>query len=146
MSGKPSSPPELGCSLDVIGLARSAHTDIASTPVQAALNQREKGTVEIFEPFAEGLSGLQGFDYAWLLTWLHRPRDPAEPAPLTQVPFLLRPPGPTAASPCLSRIIGEGGAPRPKGDLFERRSGPPYVVNAHRVLLALMPCRGAGPR
>jgi hypothetical protein len=59
MSGKPSSPSELGCTLDVIGVVRSAHTDIASTPVQAALNQREKGIVEIFEPLAEGLGTLR---------------------------------------------------------------------------------------
>jgi tRNA-Thr(GGU) m(6)t(6)A37 methyltransferase TsaA len=76
--------------LDVIGVVRTGRTSPESTPVQSSLNQDEHGLLEIFEPFVEGLSGLEGFDYAWLLSWLHRTANPAEPAPLTQVPFLLR--------------------------------------------------------
>ena len=59
--------------------------------MQAALNRRENGVVDLLPAFSDGLSGLEGFDYAWLLTWLHRPDQPDEPASLTQVPFLLRP-------------------------------------------------------
>jgi tRNA (adenine37-N6)-methyltransferase len=74
--------------------------------VQSALNRSERGTLEIFEAFAEGLAGLDGFDYVWLLSWLgdgsatsvgadsadSADNDPAtERPPLTQVPFLLRP-------------------------------------------------------
>jgi tRNA (adenine37-N6)-methyltransferase len=81
----------LACPLQVIGVVRTARSDIETTPVQSALNRSERGTVEIFEPFIEGLSGLEGFDYVWLFSWLHRPRDPAGQAPLTQVPFLLQP-------------------------------------------------------
>lgn len=63
--------------------------------MQAALNRAEVGTVEIFESFAEGLSGLEEFDYAWLVSWLHNPDGTVDGTadgmpPLTQVPFLLR--------------------------------------------------------
>jgi tRNA-Thr(GGU) m(6)t(6)A37 methyltransferase TsaA len=90
--------------LTVIGVVRSAHTEPENTPIQAALNRAGRGTIEIAEPYREGLAGLDGFGYAWLLTWLHRPggrRDGGErkgegrgdrsgPPPLRQVPFLLR--------------------------------------------------------
>jgi tRNA-Thr(GGU) m(6)t(6)A37 methyltransferase TsaA len=78
----------------VIGVVHTARTTTETTPVQAALNRAELGTIEIFDDFAEGLAGLAGFDYAWLLSWLDRPhagalREDGTP-PLTQVPFLLR--------------------------------------------------------
>jgi tRNA-Thr(GGU) m(6)t(6)A37 methyltransferase TsaA len=78
------------CPLEIIGLVRTGRLTTASTPVQSALNRDEHGVLEVFEPYAEGLAGLAGFDYAWLLTWLDRPDSPGRP-PLTQVPFLLRP-------------------------------------------------------
>jgi tRNA-Thr(GGU) m(6)t(6)A37 methyltransferase TsaA len=85
----------LPCPLTVIGVVRSARSRTEDTPVQAALNRTELATIEIHEPFAEGLQGLAEFDYAWLLTWLHEPHrsgdGPAQGVPpLTQVPFLLR--------------------------------------------------------
>jgi tRNA (adenine37-N6)-methyltransferase len=72
-----------------IGFVRTAHTDRATTPVQAALNPDEHGTVEILEPYRAGLHELEGFDFVWLLTWLTP--DPADPVPvgMRQVPFLL---------------------------------------------------------
>jgi len=91
--------------LVVIGVIRSAHTEPESTPIQAALNRAGRGAIEIAEPYRDGLEGLEDFDYAWLLTWLHRPdqRGPdqhgpdqhgphgaASHPPLRQVPFLLR--------------------------------------------------------
>jgi tRNA-Thr(GGU) m(6)t(6)A37 methyltransferase TsaA len=79
-----------GCPLPVIGVVHTARTDTDHTPVQAGINRSEVGTVVIDEAYADGLLGLTGFDYLWLLTWLHRPRVLA-PAPLRQVPFLLRP-------------------------------------------------------
>jgi tRNA (adenine37-N6)-methyltransferase len=79
------------CPLEVIGLTRTSHTDIESTPVQAALNPRELGTIELFEPFIEGLPGLEDFDYIWLLTWLGQLEASGERPPLRQIPFLLRP-------------------------------------------------------
>src|SRR4029077_1156214 len=78
------------CPLEIIGMVHTARKVTTAPPVQAALNRDDPGVVEIFEPYAEGLAGLAGFDYAWLLTWLDRPDQPGRP-PLTQVPFLLRP-------------------------------------------------------
>jgi tRNA (Thr-GGU) A37 N-methylase len=102
--------------LVVIGAVRSSHTEPETTPIQAALNRAGHGTIEVAEPYREGLAGLDGFGYAWLLTWLHRPggrpagreggrdgqpppgsRDGQPPPgsrdgqpPLKQVPYLLR--------------------------------------------------------
>jgi tRNA-Thr(GGU) m(6)t(6)A37 methyltransferase TsaA len=76
--------------LPVIGIVRSGHTQLETTPIQAGINRGEQGTLEIAEPFRDGLEGLEDFDYAWLLTWLHAPDEPAADPPLRQVPFLLR--------------------------------------------------------
>jgi len=46
--------------------------------------------IEVDPRYADGLDGLSGFDYAWLLTWLHWPRDDDGPPRLRHVPFLLR--------------------------------------------------------
>ena len=81
---------DLDAPLQIIGIVRTAHTELAATPIQAGLNRAEHGTLEIADRYREGLDGLADFDYAWLLTWLHRPRDPAGDAPLRQIPFLLR--------------------------------------------------------
>jgi tRNA-Thr(GGU) m(6)t(6)A37 methyltransferase TsaA len=84
-------PVQVPCPLPVIGVVHSDRSSAETTPVQAGLNRAEYATLEIFEPFAEGMAGLDGFDYAWLLAWLHKPDRPTEGAPpLTQVPFLLR--------------------------------------------------------
>ena len=74
----------------VIGVVRTAHTELETTPIQAGLNRAERGSIDIAEPYREGLAGLDGFDYAWLLTWLHNPDQPAGDPPMKQVPFLLR--------------------------------------------------------
>ncbi len=73
--------------LPAIGVVRTARTELEHTPVQAAANRAEEGTIELDDRFVEGLAGLAGFDYAWLLSWLDRPD---RPGGLTQVPFLLR--------------------------------------------------------
>lgn len=100
-------PPMEDVPLTVIGVVRSAHAEPENTPIQAALNRAGRGTIEIAEPYREGLAGLDGFGYAWLLTWLHRPggrqdagegtgesrgdRSSRSGLPrLRQVPFLLR--------------------------------------------------------
>lgn len=77
--------------LEVIGVVHTGRTTTESTPIQASLNQHEHGTIDLFEPYVEGLAGLDEFDYIWLLTWLDRPDSPGRPVPLTQIPFLLRP-------------------------------------------------------
>jgi tRNA (adenine37-N6)-methyltransferase len=77
--------------LQVIGVVRTGRSDLDHTPVQSALNAQEMGTVELDDRFAAALEGLEGFDYAWLLSWLGRPGDGRRgPIQLRQVPFLLR--------------------------------------------------------
>jgi len=77
--------------LPVIGVVRTAYTQPEQTPIQSSLNRAEHAVIELAEDYADGLDGLAGFDYAWLLSWLHSPRDKAAGAPaLRQVPFLLR--------------------------------------------------------
>ena len=81
---------DLGTSLHAIGVVRTIHTELATTPIQAGLNRAEHGIIEIDDRYQEGLAGLADFDYAWLLTWLNRPADPGGDPPLRQVPFLMR--------------------------------------------------------
>jgi tRNA-Thr(GGU) m(6)t(6)A37 methyltransferase TsaA len=81
---------ELDLRLPVIGVVRTAHAELAMTPIQAGLNRAEHGTIEIADRYVEGLDGLAEFDYAWLVTWLHGLAEPGSDPPLRQVPFLLR--------------------------------------------------------
>jgi tRNA (adenine37-N6)-methyltransferase len=77
--------------LPAIGVVRTAYTQTEQTPIQSSLNRAEYAVIEIADDYADGLDGLAGFDYAWLLSWLHRPRDTTAGGPaLRQVPFLLR--------------------------------------------------------
>jgi tRNA (adenine37-N6)-methyltransferase len=75
--------------LTAIGVVRSARRDPSHTPVQSSLNRDEVARVEVDRAYVDGLDGLTGFDYAWLLTWLDRV-EPSSRAELRQVPFLLR--------------------------------------------------------
>src|ERR1022692_626484 len=81
---------DLNVPLHVIGVVRTTHTALEATPIQAALNRAEHGTIEVDEAYRDGLDGLDDFEYAWLLTWLHQPDEPAAAPSLRQVPFLLR--------------------------------------------------------
>ncbi len=74
-----------------IGVVHAARTETERTPVQSSLNRDEHATVEIFEQYERGLLGLEGFDHAWLMCWLDRPRDQVGETPMVQVPFLLGP-------------------------------------------------------
>jgi tRNA (adenine37-N6)-methyltransferase len=75
--------------LKPIGVIRTNHTARSTTPVQTALNADEHGTVVLNPPYRAGLDGLDGFDCAWLLSWLAPNRDDPVPASMQQVPFLL---------------------------------------------------------
>jgi tRNA-Thr(GGU) m(6)t(6)A37 methyltransferase TsaA len=76
--------------LRAIGVVRTSHASLETTPSHAALNRAEHGTIEVDDAYREGLDGLADFDYAWLLTWLDRPDGPAGAPALKLVPFLLR--------------------------------------------------------
>jgi tRNA-Thr(GGU) m(6)t(6)A37 methyltransferase TsaA len=77
--------------IPVIGVVRCERRSLGDTPIQAALNRAEEGRIEIEARYQDGLDGLHGFAYAWLLTWLDQPGDPSpRPPALKQVPFLLR--------------------------------------------------------
>jgi tRNA-Thr(GGU) m(6)t(6)A37 methyltransferase TsaA len=76
--------------LPVIGVVHTGYAELEATPIQAGLNRAEHGTIEIADRYQEGLDGLAEFDYAWLVTWLHRVAEHGYEPPLRQVPFLLR--------------------------------------------------------
>ena len=76
--------------LRAIGVVRSRYTDTEYTPIQARLNSGEDAAIELGEQYTEGLEGLENFDYAWLITWLHNPREEAAAPSLLHIPFLLR--------------------------------------------------------
>src|SRR5258707_2731151 len=78
--------------LHVTGVVRPRHTLLETTTIQAALNRADRGTIDIDATYRDGLDSLGGFEYAWLLTWLHQLDGPAGLPPLRQVPFLLRRP------------------------------------------------------
>lgn len=65
---------ELTVCLPVLGVVRTGHQQPQTTPIQAGLNRAEHGTVEIAQPFQDGVAGFADSGYAWLLTWPHRPR------------------------------------------------------------------------
>jgi len=65
-------------SLSAIGVVRSPHEERHGTPRQAAvaadptLRPDESARVELFESIPpDALRDLAGFDYAWIVAWLH---------------------------------------------------------------------------
>ncbi len=74
----------------IIGVVRTGRHELEHTPIQAGLNRAEHGTIEFAAEFADGLDGLDGFEYAWLITWLSSPDQPERQIRLRHVPFLLR--------------------------------------------------------
>jgi len=81
---------DLNVPLPVIGVVHTSYAELEATPIQAGLNRAEHEIMEIAGRYLEGPDGLAEFDYAWLVTWLHRLAEPASDPPLRQVPFLLR--------------------------------------------------------
>jgi tRNA-Thr(GGU) m(6)t(6)A37 methyltransferase TsaA len=76
-----------------IGYVRTAHADGADVPSQATANSGETGELDVLPEFASGLRGLEGFDYAWLISWFDRVG--SELAALEVVPHPLRETGQT---------------------------------------------------
>ncbi len=72
--------------LVVVGHVRTAFTTTGGTPVQSSLAPGTTGTVELLPAYVDGLRGLDGFDHAWLVTWLGDAD--AGPADVLQTPFL----------------------------------------------------------
>ena len=57
--------------LDPIGYVITDYTEPRSTPPQASEASEKPGRVVLYEQYADGLTGLKGVPYIWLLTWLH---------------------------------------------------------------------------
>jgi len=70
---------------------RSPYLTLDKTPVQSSLVPLASGTIELDPGLADALHDLDGFDYAWLLTWLG-PRDGSSPPEVAMrlVPFFLK--------------------------------------------------------
>jgi tRNA-Thr(GGU) m(6)t(6)A37 methyltransferase TsaA len=68
----------------VIGRVSTNVRDPAVAPSQASEGRAATGTVLVDADLVDGLLGLDGYRWLWLLTWLHD--QPAEPAPLQLVP------------------------------------------------------------
>lgn len=67
-----------------IGVIRSEHSLPEETPIQPVYARGCKGTVEVFNEYAEGLRDLEGFSHIFLLYHFHR----QGPVKLTVKPFL----------------------------------------------------------
>jgi tRNA-Thr(GGU) m(6)t(6)A37 methyltransferase TsaA len=67
-----------------IGTVRSDLHDAEAAPNQATEGQAAAGRVEVDAAYADGLLGLDGYRWVWLLTWLHD--QPSGPVPLQLVP------------------------------------------------------------
>lgn len=58
--------------LKPIGVIHSPFKEAQGTPIQPRMAEGAEGTVEVFEPYAEGLKDLEGFERIWLLYWFDR--------------------------------------------------------------------------
>ena len=58
--------------LTVIGRISTAHAEISNMPIQSSGASGQKGLVELFPEFAEGLTDLDGFSHLILLYNFHR--------------------------------------------------------------------------
>jgi len=54
-----------------IGVIRTPHTAIAGMPIQPVGAMGVAGTIEIYEPYRQGLADLEGFSHILLLYHLH---------------------------------------------------------------------------
>src|SRR5262249_2185015 len=81
---------KVDAALHALGVVRRGHGELETTPIQAGINRAEQAVVEVDEAYADGLDGLAGFDYAWLITWLHRHPPAAGLPPMRQGAFPLR--------------------------------------------------------
>lgn len=78
-----------GLAVEPIGEVRTPYTDRGATPVQSSLNAEVEGDVVLLDAYRDGLADLDGFDFAWLLTWLAPAVGDPDPVALQQTPYLL---------------------------------------------------------
>ncbi len=57
-----------------IGVIRSPYKEPKGTPVQPGFGKRERGEVILDEAYTEALDDIEGFDWIWLVFWVHRAR------------------------------------------------------------------------
>jgi tRNA (adenine37-N6)-methyltransferase len=90
-------PPLDRIELRPIGHVRTAYRRLEDTPIQTSRNPDEPGRLVVADEFADGLEGLEGFDYAHLICFLDqaweadgRGARPFTGDRLRPVPFLLQ--------------------------------------------------------
>ena len=69
---------------DPIGFVTTGYEQTTELASQAAANAGATGRVVVRDELVDALLGLDGYEFVWLLTWLHEQGD--EPAPLQLVP------------------------------------------------------------
>ncbi len=101
---KESRSPDAQIVLTQIGTIRSPFTDVAGMPIQPSGARGVKGTVELFDQYAEGISDLDGFSRIILIYAFHR----CTSCQLTVTPFLDTTPRGVFATraPCRPNPIG----------------------------------------
>jgi tRNA-Thr(GGU) m(6)t(6)A37 methyltransferase TsaA len=58
--------------LQPIGIIHSPFKEAKGTPLNPKFAKGVRGTVEVFDAYAEGLKDLDGFDRIWLVFWFDR--------------------------------------------------------------------------
>ena len=66
-----------------IGVVHSPFQRAMGTPVQPFCAAGSEGSIEVFDPYREGLRDLDGFQRIWVLFWCHRTSRPK----LTVIPY-----------------------------------------------------------
>jgi tRNA-Thr(GGU) m(6)t(6)A37 methyltransferase TsaA len=69
--------------LTPIGVIHSPFQHATGTPLQPFCAKGVQGSIEVYEPFVEGLRDLEGFERIWVVFWCHR----ASAAKLTVTPY-----------------------------------------------------------
>ena len=59
----------------VIGIVHSPFEEPLGVPIQPSAAEGIRGTVEVFEEFAEGLKGIEGFSHIYLVYYFHLARE-----------------------------------------------------------------------
>jgi len=67
-----------------IGIIRTELKNPSDAPMQGVFSPDSKGRVEVYEEYAAGLDGIEGFSHLILLYWFHR----AKEFSLNAAPFL----------------------------------------------------------